>query len=316
MTDNLCVCCGRPIQDGYACSSCTNRAAADLRQVIDLIPAARDVAHGLVRRGGGAASGKPGSQPPGDLDAMERLSDAYAKLYFVAEKIWTNRATYPPMTPHADEILVLARWLPDHLEWIRHREDAATMLAGIAEAARIIRTTADLPPASKYLGPCGATLCSLCGGVEPGHVCEGDIPVWTCDGDVRIYPGAGHGVCRTCGARYERGEREAWLEEQVGGSDLAWTARGIADAYGLNVKTLRAWATDRYSGKVLIRQARLSTYWRNADGQLVPWVEPRKGEDVKARGDRLHYVSDVVALAKEAADRREAERARRQEQAA
>jgi len=73
MTDNLCVCCGRPIQDGYACSSCTNRAAADLRQVIDLIPAARDVAHGLVRRGGGAASGKPGSQPPGDLDAMERL---------------------------------------------------------------------------------------------------------------------------------------------------------------------------------------------------------------------------------------------------
>jgi hypothetical protein len=42
----------------------------------------------------------------------------------------------------------------------------------------------------------------------------------------------------------------------------------------------------------------------------VPWAEPEEGEDIKARGPRLHYVGDVRELASEAAVRREAERLR------
>lgn len=208
-----------------------------------------------------------------------------------------------------DPIIAAAQFITTQLEWLRHATDgpepyATRAFAEIGECSARMRSIVDGPRPKKYLGPCGAEI-----------EVEDDfdytmVMTSTCDGDVYGVPGGKTGRCSTCGAQVDQGERAKWLDEQVGGSDLAWTARGIADAYGINPRTLRAWATDRYSGNTLIRRAKLSTYWRNTDGQLVPWVEPRTGEDVRARGDRLHYVADVKKLAAEAADRREAERAR------
>lgn len=203
-----------------------------------------------------------------------------------------------------DPIIAAARFLQAHLDWLRHRSatEIQECFADIAAAARVVAGIARGPSEQKYLGPCGAE-------ISVGTLSQPDL-TYACDGDVYGRAGAATGACRTCGATVDQAERRAWLDEQARDSDLAWTARNIADAYGLNPKTVRAWATDRYSGNTLIRRARLATYWHNGE-HLVPWVEPREGEDVKARGDRLHYVADVVDLAREAADRREAERQRR-----
>lgn len=215
-----------------------------------------------------------------------------------------------------DPIVALARWLAEHVEWLRHRAEVDEAYRDFAECASRLRHVVDGPAAKKYLGPCGAWRDhdSVCG-------CEGtpgcQVPE-TCEGDVYGRVDAKHGTCRTCGARVDQAERRLWLTEQAQRSDLLWTARGIADALGINPKTVRAWATDRYSGDALIRRAKLSTYWRDGN-RIVPWVKPRPGEDTKARGPRLHYVADVVQLAVQAAqqrDARESERAPRQETAA
>jgi hypothetical protein len=215
-----------------------------------------------------------------------------------------------------DPIITAARFINDQMRWIRHATTeqgqpyAVHVFAEIAHCERRIRSVADGPAARKYLGPCGYVEtpeeCTRYGIGD--HDCAQHQP---CDGDVYGRPGGDTGTCRTCGARVKQAERRAWLDDQARASDLAWTARGIADALGVNVKTLRAWANERRAPNgVLLRRARLTTYWHNG-AQLVPWVEPREGEDVKARGDRLHYVADVMALAEAAAMQRAETEARR-----
>lgn len=194
-----------------------------------------------------------------------------------------------------DPLITAARFLLTQLPWLRHASDdhggayAAGVFAEIADCASRMRAITEGPRDAKFLGPCGA----------PIEVMGFDYPT-SCDGDVYGYVGARTGRCKVCGAEHDQDQRRIWLDSQVAGSDLAWTARGIADALGINVKTIRAWATDRYSGSVLIRRARLSTYWRDPDGRLVPWVEPPAG----VKRERLHYVADVKELAEQAAQRR------------
>lgn len=90
--ENRCVRCGRPTPDGYACVTETRKAAEQLRQVVDMLPAARDVAHGLSRRGGGGSTtGKPGSQIPIDLTAMAKLDAVQGELTTWARHIAETR---------------------------------------------------------------------------------------------------------------------------------------------------------------------------------------------------------------------------------
>jgi hypothetical protein len=207
-----------------------------------------------------------------------------------------------------DPLIAAARFLAAQLPWLAHARTeqggpyAADVFAEIRDCASRLRGLVEGPADRRYLGPCGA-------GVEVEADDEfGDTMLLTvtCDGDVYGVAGAHTGRCRTCGAKYEQADRRIWLDEQVSGSDLAWTARGIADALSINVKTVRAWATPHtsYSGEVL-HEAKLRTYYRLGE-HIVPWTEPEQGEDVKARGPRLHYVGDVRGLAREAAERRAA----------
>lgn len=219
-----------------------------------------------------------------------------------------------------DPLIAAARFLSAQLSWLRHATDAqgqpyaADVFREIGDCAARMRSLVDGPREQKYLGPCGAA--RRCEGLEPDDWPEGDCGNHTphpahdsdpCEGDVYGVAGAQNGRCRTCRTEYRQDDRRIWLDEQVSGSDLAWTARGIADALSINVKTVRAWATPHlsYSGEIL-HEAKLRTYYRLGD-HIVPWTEPEKGEDIKARGPRLHYVGDVRQLAKEAAERRAAE---------
>jgi hypothetical protein len=84
VTAQQCACgCGRPVTDGYVAEACGARAAGHLAEIIDMTPAARLVAAGLVRRGGTGGGGKPGSRPPlndGATDALNAVQNALTTL--------------------------------------------------------------------------------------------------------------------------------------------------------------------------------------------------------------------------------------------
>jgi hypothetical protein len=221
----------------------------------------------------------------------------------------------------SDPLIAAARFLGSQLEWLRHATDAqgqpyaVAAFAEIAQCAGRLRGLVNGPAEQKYLGPCGAPQIDVVpisdgeGSWDMTEVASGE----PCDGDIYGPRGGSRGRCRTCGAEVAQADRQAWLDGEVNASDLAWTAAGIAHALHLNAKTIRSWATERRAPNgVMLRRAKLATYWHNGT-QLVPWVDPLPGEDVKARGDRLHYVADVARLAAEAADRRAAERARKEQ---
>lgn len=89
MTAPTCICCARPMADSaYACVRCgITRPAEQLTQISDMVPAARDVAYGQTRRGGGGGSGKPGSRSPGNDDAMDVLAAVGNALTTIAREI-------------------------------------------------------------------------------------------------------------------------------------------------------------------------------------------------------------------------------------
>jgi hypothetical protein len=244
VSENLCVRCDRPTPDGYACSSCAYRAGDQLHELADMAPAARDVAHGLSRRAGGSGgSGKPGSRLPFDLGATSKLDHVQNRLSTWVGEVAHGRSRPIPAPRHLDDdpIVLWARWLAGHVEWLRHTDDAERFLIEVDECLRAVRSIARGPSEQKYLGPCGAPQCSLCGVVEATHVCEGDIPVWVCDGDVYAPRGGRVGRCRTCGAEVSTGEREAWLDGEV--RSRAFRASEIEDAFGVNANLIRQWAT-------------------------------------------------------------------------
>lgn len=306
-----CIRCGRPTADGYACMAETTRAAEQLRQVVDMVPAARDVAHGLSRHGGAGASGKPGSRLPIDLTAMSKLDAVQNELVGWARATVEERHGGRLAHAHEDPIIHAAQYLIANLEWWRHRANIDEILGDVEACARVVRGIARGPSEQRYLGPCGATVTWDDGGNEVPR----DAP---CEGDVYAHTGATNGTCGACKARWLVTNRAAWIEEQT--ADLAAPARDIAYALGVSVKTIRSWATEiQAPNGTVIRKAKLRTYYR-VDQHVVPWIEPdaklseaeRKAE-LAVRGPRLHYVGDVRDLAREAAVRRaenEAKRAR------
>jgi len=288
--------------------------------IIELAPDARLVAAGLVRRGGGSGSNKPGSRPPLNDGATDAVDEVENMLTTLARDIAEMRGLQIASAASErrlvrDPLIAAATFLSGQIEWMRHAIDGAEPYAirafdEIAQCAGRLRGLVNGPGEQKFLGPCGATLCSLCGVVEATHVCEGDIPVWVCDGDVLTYRGAKVGRCKTCGAEVATSEREAWLDGEV--REFAFRAAHIAEAYRVNVNTIRSWAA----------RGQLKSYWRTELGLTVEWVDPvlddkLKGEEleerlgeisdeIQARGGRLHYD----------AARREGERAKRARRAA
>lgn len=302
-------CLPRTTSEGHACTPCVMHTDDQLTAITELAPDARLVAAGLARADAGLAIGKPASRPPLNPDATDAVHHVHNRLTTLARDIAATRGLTVPDAGARDPIVVAARWLRQQRDWIRHAADdqgapyAITAYLDIRDCASRLRSVVNGPADQRFLGPCGALI-----------VQADDLKV-TCDGDIYGRPGAGKGTCRTCGATVDQAERRIWLDEQVRSADLVWTAVGIADALSLNVKTVRTWANQRIAPNgVVLRRAKLGTFWRDGD-RLVPWADPRPGEDVKARGDRLHYVADVIDLAQQAAAERERRAAARAEEA-
>lgn len=204
-----------------------------------------------------------------------------------------------------DPIVVAARFLSTQLEWARHRDEdeIKPLLSEIDRCARVLRSLVRGPQESRYLGVCGYEHATeLQPGITRIDPCPGDVYARVHrDGST-----ARTGTCRTCGATVDTDARRAWLDGEVRAH--AFSARDIADAYGLNVKTIRSWAARGLSTGLL------RSYWRTDAGIVADWVEPPEG----VHRERLHYVGDVLDMAVAEKARQaeaQAKRARRREQA-
>jgi hypothetical protein len=179
----------------------------------------------------------------------------------------------------SDPIISAARFLADHLEWLRHRPEADEVLADIEACARIVAGIARGPAAQKYLGPCGAVVIVEHRREEPLFESGWDVyqtEHGPCEGDVYAREGASVGRCRDCGAEVSTDARRAWLDAEV--RSRAFRAVEISRAYNINIKTIRSWINR---------------------GQLI------------AHGDGLYNVGDVLDLAAADAARKAEEQARR-----
>jgi hypothetical protein len=313
--ENLCLRCGRPTPDGFADVHCRDRAAAQLVEIADMVPAARDIAHGLSSTlSGSGGSGKPGSRLPLDLGATARCDSVANVLTTWTRHVAEERGLRTPQ-PGAysvyaasdDPLEFAALWLGEHLEWLRHRPECDEFLADVEAAVRVMRGIVRGPAAQRYLGPCGAPQIAIDPdvaaehGIHPANAALGLAP---CDGDVYARDNAATGRCRTCGAEVSTAERQAWLDSEV--RSRAFRAAEIASAYRINVKTIRSWATER--------QARY-----DHSGTQVQAPRPAKlhAHGWDRDGRPLFLVGEVLDLAAVDAARREearAERARRKTQ--
>jgi hypothetical protein len=178
----------------------------------------------------------------------------------------------------SDPIISAARFLADHLEWLRHRPEADEVLADIEACARIVAGIARGPAAQKYLGPCGAEIeVPECNPIRHAPDCPEDCGNRRfCDGDVYARETASVGRCRLCGAEVSTDARRAWLDAEV--RSRAFRAVEISRAYNINIKTIRSWINR---------------------GQLI------------AHGEGLYNVGDVLDLAAADAARKASDQARR-----
>lgn len=287
MSAELCVVCEkRPTPDGYACPSCAGRADDKLADIIDLVPDARLVAAGLVRRGGGSGSNKPGSRPPLNDHATDAVDEVQNTLTTLARDIAETRGLIVPRPRRLghDPIIVAAQWLASQIEWLRHAIDgnepyAIAAFDEIGFCAGRLRGLVNGPGEQKFLGPCGATVAWD----EDDNEIPRDEP---CEGDVYAHLGAKEGACRACGARWATAKREAWLDGEV--RSHAFRAAHIAEAYGVRANTIRVWA-DR---------GRLTAHGHDGEGRP------------------LFNVGEVLDLAAADAARRAGEQAKRARRAA
>lgn len=234
MTQPTCAICGKPLADGAtACSNCTAEARHHLTFIGDFIGDAREIAYGLGSGPAGITAGMPGSRVPLDLHAAAKLDAVAHELGMLCRMVAEERRRAIWVWTEGP-IREAVAWLPGHLEWLRHHRAAAEHLAIIAACRRAVASVVFGPTEKRYLGPCGADVVRA---EMVGDQWESQVVA--CDGDVYGRPGAEQGTCRACGARVDQGERRAWLDDEV--RQYAYTAKEIADAYGINIKTIRSW---------------------------------------------------------------------------
>lgn len=197
MTDALCSVCGRPVADqAYLCQRDAEWLARDLGDVpaleVDLeVTLTRqdrigDRSGGAVRRAVEPLPFSPVASEAGWV--LANTLSTWAR--HVAEE---RGVPGPHGSPAAS---IAARWLLGHVEWLRHRPEAAEALDEIRAAVGGVRIVIDARAPRWYAGPCGAL------DQETGEECVTDL---------YALPGAAEVRCPVCGAVFDAPARREWL---------------------------------------------------------------------------------------------------------
>ena len=300
MTDDRTRChqCHRPTGDNaHLCQTCTNTLEQTLAEIpalaaqltITLTRQARIVGPAFTTKVipdiedvTFALSAKP--QPlPFHYGASEAGYNLLSALRAAALEIAQVRGMpYTGRMRPAD----LSRWLLNHLEWMRHAEQAAEYVDEIVPVVNTVRQVIDRSPDRVYLGTCGDDglawrVASLVLGDDAGDAC---------DGELYALEGAPAVTCERCGHLYDVAERRAWLEAEA------------EDRLATIVQLQHFLADSRHDD----RQVRnmLDGYVRR--GRLVPrGATMVLGLDGVARERSLYRVGDARELLAEAWTRRQ-----------
>jgi predicted RNA-binding Zn-ribbon protein involved in translation (DUF1610 family) len=202
--------CGRRIVDtAYVCPDCARELRRDLETVAkvagEVVTTIARLDHIGERDGEGSPAGDPEARAdnalfpmalPVNLDAGEQHDAAVNALTTWARHVHETSGRALPVVARRDEhpLAVLAAWLVDQLDWLRHRPEAADAFGQLSEAARTLVRIVDRPPSRWYAGPCG----------------HGD-----CTETLRPVAGATTAICPACGAEHDLDRRRAWLLEQA-----------------------------------------------------------------------------------------------------
>src|SRR5690606_42125757 len=111
-------------------------------------------AYGRPRHASPIAGRTPENRLPLDLAAVERLDRAQSEITTIARHVAGERGEHIPAV--ADPLIGAALWLTRHVEWLRHRREAAEMMQTIAGCRRALAAVAYRPTERRWLGPCGA----------------------------------------------------------------------------------------------------------------------------------------------------------------
>jgi hypothetical protein len=278
VTVNTCVVCGSETPDGYACTTETERARQQLAEIAELTEAARAVMYRQTAAHGGGHS-TPGPRDLLDYGAGARVDAVQTALTGWARQVAEERGSAVWVAMNGDIIGQAAKWLggkdPDNLEWLRHVPYVDDVLREVGDCVAAMRSVVATPAGRVYLGVCGAPL--LIEGIG------GPVP---CEGDVYGKPGKAAAYCNECGAAYDQAERRVQVAKLVDGK--GFRASDIAHAYGISANTIRGWA------------------WVKRDEQGEPLNDPKlKPVGHDHLGRPLYLVADVLALEKQAEQRRQ-----------
>jgi hypothetical protein len=219
--------CGRPVVDSsYVCTDCVRPVRRDLETVAKVAGEAATTVAKLDRIGHGSRRSDPDPPLPVNLEAGEDHDAAVNVLTTWARHVHESSGRALPAVDGQHPLAVLATWLVDQLDWLRHRREATEAVEGLSEACRILVRVVDRPPERIVVGqcPCGEYLYAI-----------------------RAAPAV---TCRSCGASYDVDATRAMLRRQLGqtlmtAAEIATLATylGLTGSRGTTRKLINQWAS-------------------------------------------------------------------------
>lgn len=239
MTDQpTCLRCGKPVVDqSYVCVDERNKLVRELALVVKVAgEASATIADSPLLRGlavddatwAGAntlttwarhcaeSRGQAGPVVRGAMRGPLCTWVSDGCRHTTCQTIRGRRAEHP--------MAVVATWLTDQLDWLRHRREADDAFDQLTYAARIVVRAVDNQPDRWYAGPCGVDGC-----------------------EAELTPVAGATVirCHLCAAEHDAQARKDWLldeaEDQLAGA--AWIAATLTRlGKPVAAATVRKWA--------------------------------------------------------------------------
>jgi hypothetical protein len=179
--------CDRPVVEGLFCQRCADKLSAALGDVPALWEQLDIVLTRQARYS--APEGRGGEKTlPFHVAASEHASTLRSLLVTWCRLIADERGRQLP----EDNPAAIARWMLNHVQWLRHHRAGSEAVEELTMAVAQVRRIIDRPAERIYAGPCA-----------------------DCGQDMYGKPGATSVECRPCGVSYDVAEMVAWMQHEA-----------------------------------------------------------------------------------------------------